>query len=217
MTTWSEDELRKIVAADDLHISPFREDGVTHGTPTWIWSVVVDEATRYRTIDVGGLEIFYRDGGPAAAPVVLMLHGFRTSSRMFRKLIPILADKYPGDRSRLSGIRTQRRPISADFSYTHAHLSEVVEALIEKLGVKRFAMYVMDFGGPIGYRLMLKYPDRVTGVVVQNTPAFGEPIEGPLWTAELAYLEGWLAGASGRGPVQADAGRRSQSVPRRDA
>jgi pimeloyl-ACP methyl ester carboxylesterase len=62
-----------------------------------------------------------------------------------------------------------------------------MEALIDKLEIRRFAMYVMDFGGPIGYRLMLKYPERVTGVVIQNTPAFGEPINGPLWAVELAY------------------------------
>jgi pimeloyl-ACP methyl ester carboxylesterase len=69
----------------------------------------------------------------------------------------------------------------------------VVEALIGKLRVTRFAMYVMDFGGPIGYRLMLNHPDRVTGVIVQNTPAFGEPIDGPLWATELAY---WKDGSS---------------------
>ncbi|MGB7778237.1 MAG: alpha/beta fold hydrolase, partial [Pseudolabrys sp.] len=89
----------------------------------------------------------------------------------------------PGDSTRLSGIRTQRRPFTRRiplYAYTHAHLSQMVEALLEKLGITRFAMYVMDFGGPIGYRLMLKHPDRVTGVVVQNTPAFGEPIGGPL-------------------------------------
>ena len=84
-------------------------------------------------------------------------------------------------------------PSRSDFHYTHAHLSEVVEALIGKLGVTRFAMYVMDFGGPIGYRLMLKYSDRVTGVVIQNTPTFGEPTDGPLWATELAY---WKDGSS---------------------
>ncbi|MGC1743817.1 MAG: alpha/beta fold hydrolase [Pseudolabrys sp.] len=75
-----------------------------------------------------------------------------------------------------------------------------MEALLEKLGITRFAMYVMDFGGPIGYRLMLKHPDRVTGVVVQNTPAFGEPIGGPLWATELAY---WKDGS----PAHRDAVR----------
>ena len=91
-------------------------------------------------------------------------------------------------------------PSRAEFQYTHAHLSQVMEALLEKLGITRFAMYVMDFGGPIGYRLMLKNPDRVTGVVIQNTPAFGEPINGPIWATELAY---WKDGS----PAHRDAVR----------
>ena len=141
--------------------------------------------TRYRTIDVGGLDIFYREAGPAAAPVVLLLHGFPTSSRMFRNLIPRLADKYRVIAPDYPAFGHSAVPSRSDFHYTHAHLSEVVEALIEKLRVTRFAMYMMDFGGPIGYRLMLKYPDHVTGVVVQNTPTFGEPIDGPSPTTSL--------------------------------
>jgi pimeloyl-ACP methyl ester carboxylesterase len=173
--------------------------------------------TRYRTVDVGGLEIFYREAGPAAAPVVLLLHGFPTSSRMFRNLIPMLADRYRVIAPDYPAFGHSAVPSRSDFHYTHAHLSEVVEALIGKLGVTRFAMYVMDFGGPIGYRLMLKYPDRVTGVVVQNTPAFGEPIGGPLWATELAY---WKDGSAAhrdavRSKLTPDA--VSQSVRRRDA
>jgi pimeloyl-ACP methyl ester carboxylesterase len=152
-----------------------------------------DLATRYRTIDVGGLEIFYREAGPTGAPVVLLLHGFPTSSRMFRNLIPMLADKYRVIAPDYPAFGHSAVPSRSDVHYTHAHLSEVVEALIEKLGVTRFAMYVMDFGGPIGYRLMLKYPDRVTGVVVQNTPAFGEPVDGPLWGRSS-----WRIGRTGR-------------------
>jgi pimeloyl-ACP methyl ester carboxylesterase len=149
--------------------------------------------THYRTIYVGGLKIFYREAGPAAAPVVLLLHGFPTSSRMFRNLIPMLADKYRVIAPDYPAFGHSAVPSRSDFNYTHAHLSDVVEALIEKLGVTRFAMYVMDFGGPIGYRMMLHNPDRVTGVVVQNAPAFGEPGVGPLWATELAY---WKDGSS---------------------
>src|SRR5262245_53526400 len=143
--------------------------------------------TRYRTTDVSGLAIFYREAGPTEAPVVLLLHGFPTSSRMFRNLIPMLADKYRVIAPDYPAFGHSAVPSRAEFQYTHAHLSHVMEALLEKLEIKRFAMYVMDFGGPIGYRLMLKYPERVTGVVIQNTPAFGEPISGPLWATELAY------------------------------
>jgi pimeloyl-ACP methyl ester carboxylesterase len=117
--------------------------------------------TRHRTVDVGGLQIFYREAGPAAAPVLLLLHGFPTSSRMFRSPMSMLADKYRVIAPDYPAFGHSAVPSRSDFDYTHAHLSEVVEALIEQLGVIRFAIYVMDFGGPIGYRLMLKYPDRV--------------------------------------------------------
>ena len=143
--------------------------------------------THYRTVDVGGLGIFYREAGPSNAPVVVLLHGFPTSSRMFRNLIPILAGKYRVIAPDYPAFGHSALPSRSDFHYTHAHLSEVMDALLEQLAIKRFAMYVMDFGGPIGYRLMLKYPDRVWGVVIQNAPAFGEPGDGPLWATELAY------------------------------
>ena len=149
--------------------------------------------TRFHTIEVSGLDVFYREAGPAAAPVVLLLHGFPTSSRMFRHLIPMLADTYRVIAPDYPAFGHSAVPSRSDFHYTHAHLSEVVEALIDKLGVLRFALYVMDFGGPIGYRLMLKYPDRITGVVVQNAPAFGEPTDGPLWATLQAY---WKDGSS---------------------
>jgi pimeloyl-ACP methyl ester carboxylesterase len=156
--------------------------------------------TRYRTLDVGGLEIFYREAGPAAAPVVVLLHGFPTSSRMFRNLIPMLADKYRVIAPDYPAFGHSAVPSRSDFQYTHAHLSEVVEAFLEKLGITRFSLYVMDFGGPIGYRLLLKHPDRVAGVVIQNAPAFGEPIGGPIWAVELAY---WKDGS----PAHRDAVR----------
>ena len=106
--------------------------------------------TRYRTIDVGGLKIFYREAGPTAAPVVLLLHGFPTSSRMFRNLIPMLSDKYRVIAPDYPAFGYSAVPSRSDFHYTHARLAEVMEALIEKLGFTRFAMYLMDFGGPIG-------------------------------------------------------------------
>lgn len=149
--------------------------------------------TRYCTTDVGEVKVFYREAGPVTAPVVLMLHGFPTSSRMFRNLIPMLADNYRVIAPDYPAFGHSAVPSRSDFQYTHAHLSEVVEALMERLYVGRFAMYVMDFGGPFGYRLMLKYPDRITGIVIQNAPAFGKPTDGPVWAAELAY---WKDGSS---------------------
>ena len=174
--------------------------------------------TRYRTIDVGGLDIFYREAGPTGAPVVLLLHGFPTSSRMFRNLIPMLADKYRVIAPDYPAFGHSAVPTRADFQYTHAHLSQVIDALLERLGITRFAMYVMDFGGPIGYRLMLKYPDRVTGIVVQNAPTFGGPTEGPLWAVELAYWkDGSLAHRDAvRGKLTPDAVRNQYVAGTRD-
>src|SRR5215510_12496795 len=104
---------------------------------------------RHLTIDVDGLTIFYREAGPVAARVVLLLHGFPTSSRMFRNLIPMLADKYRVIAPDYPAFGHSAVPSRTEFQYTHAHLSQVMEALLERLEIKRFAMYVMDFGGPI--------------------------------------------------------------------
>jgi pimeloyl-ACP methyl ester carboxylesterase len=149
--------------------------------------------TRFRTINVDGLDIFYREAGRPGAPVLLLLHGFPTSSRMFRNLIPMLADRYHVIAPDYPGFGHSSTPSRATFTYTHANLSTVMEALLDKLGVKSFAMYVMDFGGPIGYRLLLKSPDRVRAVVVQNTPIFGEPTDGPVWGPLVAY---WQTGTN---------------------
>lgn len=154
---------------------------------TYTGSAAAAMPIHHRTINVGGLEIFYREAGSPTAPVVLLLHGFPTSSRMFRNLIPMLADKYRVIAPDYPAFGHSAVPPRTAFVYTHARLSEVMDGLLDRLGVTRFAMYVMDFGGPIGYRLMLKYPDRVTGVIVQNTPAFGEPVEGDAWATALAY------------------------------
>lgn len=143
--------------------------------------------THYRTVSLDGLEIFYREAGPSGAPVVLLLHGFPTSSRMFNDLVPMLADKYRVIAPDYPAFGHSAVPPRSAFAYTHSRLSEVVDALLDKLEVGRFAMYVMDYGGPIGYRLLLKYPDRVWAVVIQNAPAFGNPTNGPLWAPVVAY------------------------------
>jgi pimeloyl-ACP methyl ester carboxylesterase len=168
-------------------LSESARDATPPGSPAVAAPEEALAETRHLTIAVDGLEIFYREAGAVTAPVVLLLHGFPTSSRMFRNLMPMLADKYRVIAPDYPAFGSSAVPSRADFHYTHAHLSEVVEALVEMLEVRRFAMYVMDFGGPIGYRLMLKYPDRVTGVVVQNAPTFGEPTDAPLWATKLAY------------------------------
>jgi pimeloyl-ACP methyl ester carboxylesterase len=143
--------------------------------------------TRFETVRIEGVDIFYREAGPKDAPVVLLLHGFPTSSRMYRNLIPLLADRYRVIAPDYPAFGHSAVPARSAFAYTHAHFSEIVDALLDTLQVSRYSMYLMDFGGPIGYRLMLKYPDRVKGVIIQNTPVFGEPTDGPIWGPLFAY------------------------------
>jgi pimeloyl-ACP methyl ester carboxylesterase len=128
----------------------------------------------YATIRIGDVDIFYRDAGPKTAPVLLLLHGFPTSSNMFRNLIPrlsasfrVIAPDYPG--YGFSGM-----PDRKSFPYTFENMTNIVEAFTEKLGLSKYSMYVMDYGAPIGYRLALRHPEKVTGLIVQNGNAYEE-------------------------------------------
>ena len=143
--------------------------------------------TYYRNASVEGIDIFYREAGPADKPVVVLLHGFPSSSRMYRDLIPILADRYHVIAPDYPAFGHSAVPSRENFTYTHERLSEMMDGLLTKLGVKRFALYMMDFGGPIGYRLMMKYPDRFIGAIVQNAPTFGEVFDGDFWQSLTPY------------------------------
>src|SRR6266702_4472766 len=124
--------------------------------------------THHRTAVVDGLKIFYRQAGPLDAPVVLLLHGFPTSSHMFRNLIPALADRYHVIAPDYPGYGQSDMPDRATFAYTFDRFAELVDGLLDQLGVTRYAMYVMDYGAPVGWRLALKHPERVAGLIVQN-------------------------------------------------
>jgi pimeloyl-ACP methyl ester carboxylesterase len=140
----------------------------------------------HRTMEIDGVEIFYREAGPAHGPVVLLLHGFPTSSHMFRKLIPLLADSYRVIAPDYPGYGHSAAPDHASFAYTFAHYADLVDELVEQLGATRYAMYVMDYGAPVGYRLALKHPERVTGLIVQNGNAYEEGLKA-FWDPIKAY------------------------------
>jgi pimeloyl-ACP methyl ester carboxylesterase len=140
----------------------------------------------HRTMEVGGVEIFYREAGPADGPVVLLLHGFPTSSHMFRNLIPLLADGYRVIAPDYPGYGHSGAPDHTSFAYTFAHYADLVDELVERLGAARYAMYVMDYGAPVGYRLALKHPERVTGLIVQNGNAYEEGLKA-FWDPIKAY------------------------------
>jgi pimeloyl-ACP methyl ester carboxylesterase len=142
--------------------------------------------THYRTATVDGVSVFYREAGPADAPVVLLLHGFPTSSHMFRNLIPVLWDRYHVIAPDYPGFGDSAAPDHTQFAYTFGHYADVVDGLMGKLGAKSYAMYVMDYGAPVGYRLALKHPDRVTALVVQNGNAYVEGL-GAFWDPIKAY------------------------------
>ncbi|NNH41978.1 alpha/beta hydrolase [Rhizobium laguerreae] len=138
--------------------------------------LVVPQVT-YHTVDVDGTKVFYREAGPADAPVVLLLHGFPTSSHMFRNLIPILADKYHVIAPDYPGFGQSDAPDHTKFAYTFQHYADIVDSLLGKLDVKQYSMYVMDYGAPVGYRLALKHPDRVSALIVQNGNAYEEGLK----------------------------------------
>ena len=133
--------------------------------------------THHRTATVDGVEIFYREAGAPDAPVVLLLHGFPTSSHMFRNLIPALADRYRVIAPDYPGYGQSGMPDHTRFAYTFDHFAELIDGLLARLGVTRFAMYVMDYGAPVGWRLALEHPESITGIIVQNGNAYEEGLK----------------------------------------
>jgi pimeloyl-ACP methyl ester carboxylesterase len=131
-------------------------------------------AVTYQTVTVGNVEVFYREAGPVDAPVVLLLHGFPTSSHMFRDLIPELAHKYRVIAPDLPGFGNTIAPARDAFEYTFDHLASVIDGFTEALQLKRYALYVFDYGAPTGFRLALAHPERVTAIVSQNGNAYLE-------------------------------------------
>ena len=148
--------------------------------------LTVPPVVHYRTKKVEGVDIFYREAGPVDGPVVLLLHGFPTSSHMFRNLIPLLADRYRVIAPDYPGFGQSASPDRSQFKYSFARYADLIGGLTEQLGAKRYAMYVMDYGAPVGYRMAIKHPDRVTGLIVQNGNAYTEGL-GAFWDPIKAY------------------------------
>ena len=136
---------------------------------------------------VGDLDIFYREAGPKDAPTVLLLHGFPTSSQMFRKLIPALGDKYHLIAPDYPGYGHSSMPSHDKFTYTFDNLAKVIDEFTEKLGLTKYALYVQDYGAPVGYRLAVKHPERITAIVVQNGNAYDEGLDNDFWKPIKAY------------------------------
>jgi len=119
----------------------------------------------FQKVDVDGFKIFYREAGPKDAPVLLLLHGFPTSSHMFRDLIPLLADKYRVVAPDLPGFGQSDMPSHKEFKYSFGALAERIERFTEVIGLKRFAVYAFDYGAPTGFRLAMRHPERITAII----------------------------------------------------
>ena len=145
----------------------------------------------YRTVRVDGVDVFYREAGPPGAPVVVLLHGFPTSSHMFRDLIPALADRYRVIAPDYPGFGQSAAPDRTQFSYSFARYAEIVDALLTTLQTKRYALYVQDYGAPVGYRLALRHPERVSALIVQNGNAYEDGLQA-FWDPIKAY---WADGS----------------------
>jgi pimeloyl-ACP methyl ester carboxylesterase len=136
-------------------------------------------------VDIDGVSLFYREAGAPGAPVVLLLHGWPSSSAMFRDLIRKLSVNYHVFAPDYPGFGNSDAPDRPRFRYTFDALGEVVGKFVDKVGIKQFVLYATDFGGPVGYRLMLKAPHRMKALVVQNNPLF--PSASPWFSALLPY------------------------------
>lgn len=137
---------------------------------------VVPMPTHYRTAAVDGVDIFYREAGAADAPAILLLHGFPSAGHMFRDLIPELAGRYRVIAPDLPGFGQSAQPPRESFAYTFDNLARIADRFTEVIGLSRFALYVFDYGAPIGFRVAAAHPDRISAIVTQNGNAYLEGV-----------------------------------------
>jgi pimeloyl-ACP methyl ester carboxylesterase len=145
-------------------------------------------AIKYRSAEIDGLKVFYREAGAASAPALLLLHGFPSASHMFRDLIPLLADRFHIVAPDLPGFGQSDIPARSEFAYTFDHIAGVIDRFTEVIGLERFAVYVFDYGAPTGFRIAVKHPDRITAIISQNGNAYEEGLSDG-WNPIRAYWQ----------------------------
>jgi pimeloyl-ACP methyl ester carboxylesterase len=141
----------------------------------------IDTGVRYRTVEIDGIKLFYREAGPANAPVVMLLHGFPASSFMYRDLIEQLASQFHVIAPDYPGFGYSDAPSPQTFPYTFDHLADIIEKLTDRLELDKYTLYMQDFGGPVGFRLASQHPERVSSLVVQNANAYEEGLPDSFW------------------------------------
>lgn len=141
----------------------------------------------YKKVSVDGVNIFYREAGSRLAPKILLLHGDPTSSSMFRNLIPALADRFHVVAPDYPGYGESDVPPPDQYSYTFDNLSRTIDAFTRTLGIDRFAMYIQDFGAPVGFRIATRSPERITALIVQNGNAYEEGLDNKFWEPVRAW------------------------------
>jgi pimeloyl-ACP methyl ester carboxylesterase len=146
------------------------------------------DRVRFRKVDVDGIKIFYREAGPKDARTILLLHGFPTASHMFRDLIPQLADRFRLVAPDLPGFGQSDMPARSVFTYTFENIAKVIDRFTDVIGLRRFAMYVFDYGAPVGFRLAIWHPDRLTAIISQNGNAYEEGLSDG-WNPIRAYWQ----------------------------
>ncbi len=144
------------------------------------------ELTKYRTEKINGLDIAYREAGSRVHPTIVLFHGFPTSSHMYRNLIPALSKHFHLVAPDYPGFGNSSMPLVSDFEYTFDNLAQVMDAFLERINVKSYLLYVMDYGAPVGLRLATKYPERVLGLIVQNGNAYDTGLT-DFWKPFRAY------------------------------
>jgi len=145
--------------------------------------------TSYKSVKIEGLDIFYREAGSIDKPTLLLLHGFPTSSHMFRKLIPKLSEQYHVIAPDYPGYGNSSMPSVKEFEYTFDHMAIIVEKLLEKLSISKYSMYMMDYGAPVGFRIAASNPKNIQSLIIQNGNAYDEGINNNFWEPIKAY---WL-------------------------
>jgi len=151
--------------------------------------------TAYRTRAIDGLDIFYREADPGGAPTIVLLHGFPSSSHMYRELIPLLADHFHLVAPDYPGFGYSAAPSPDGFAYTFDHLADVMDRFLAALGLDRYSLYMQDYGGPVGLRLATRHPERIDALIVQNANAYAEGISAafdplkPFWADRTPRTE----------------------------